>query len=202
MVFARSDDPLDPDSVSKAFGRLVQTAGVTPITFHGLRHTHISHQLMDGVHIKIVSERAGHANVSITLAVYAAFIPNMQAGAAAAVDAWLRNELAKPAEGGKSVATSDLEERAGDLSIAMMAVPRGVEPPTFGLGNRCSILLSYGTIELNCKGIFVFARRPKFRCYRVCYRASSFCAFRELYSRLKCCVDPRGGVGLHRVADV
>src|SRR5215813_6358379 len=78
LVFARRDDPLDPDSVSKAFGRIVKAAGVTPITFHGLRHTHISHQLMDGVHIKIVSERAGHANVSITLAIYAAFIPNMQ----------------------------------------------------------------------------------------------------------------------------
>ncbi len=31
--------------------------------------------------------------------------------------------------------------------LSRVAVPRGVEPPTFGLGNRCSILLSYGTIR-------------------------------------------------------
>jgi integrase len=84
LVLAHADgSPLDPDSLTKAFDRLVVAVGVRRITFHGLRHTHISHQLMDGVHVKIVSERAGHASVSTTLSVYAAFIPSMQADAAA-----------------------------------------------------------------------------------------------------------------------
>jgi integrase len=91
LVFARANgEPLDADSLTKAFGRLVAASKVAPITFHGLRHTHISHLLIDGVHVKVVSERAGHANVSITLGVYAAYIPNMQADAALRVDAWLR----------------------------------------------------------------------------------------------------------------
>jgi integrase len=91
LVFTRADgQSLDPDSLSKAFRRLVAAADVTPITLHGLRHTHISHLLIDGVHVKVVSERAGHANVNITLSVYAAYIPSMQADAALRVDAWLR----------------------------------------------------------------------------------------------------------------
>jgi len=91
LVFTRADGaPLDADSMTKAFARLVAATKVTPITFHGLRHTHISHLLMDGVHVKVVSERAGHANVNITLSVYAAYIPSMQADAALRVDAWLR----------------------------------------------------------------------------------------------------------------
>jgi integrase len=74
------------DGVTKGFDRIVKAAGVRRITVKGLRHTHISRQLMDGAHVKIVSERAGHANVSTTLSIYAAFIRNMQADAAAGVD--------------------------------------------------------------------------------------------------------------------
>jgi hypothetical protein len=53
-------------------------------------------------------------------------------------------------------ATSDCErqlDRFANFNIEgagkflRMAIPRGLEPPTFGLGNRCSIRLSYGTIE-------------------------------------------------------
>jgi integrase len=106
LVFTGPDGwLLDPNDITKAFGELVKATGVRQITFHGLRHTHISHQLMDGVHVKVVSERAGHANVGITLLVYAAFIPNMQADAAAGVDRWLRQEL-----GGKSVAKGGTEQ--------------------------------------------------------------------------------------------
>jgi integrase len=98
LVFSHDGIPWAPDSLTKAFDRLIEATGVRRITFHGLRHTHISHQLMDGVHVKVVSERAGHANVSITLSVYAAFVPTLQADAAKGVDAWLREEL-----GAKSV---------------------------------------------------------------------------------------------------
>jgi integrase len=91
LVFTRVDgESLNPDVLTKGFERLIARANVTPITLHGLRHTHISHLLMDGVHVKVVSERVGHASINITLSVYAAYIPSMQADAALRVDAWLR----------------------------------------------------------------------------------------------------------------
>jgi integrase len=44
LVFSHDGIPWDPDSLTKAFDRLIEATGVRRITFHGLRHTHISHQ--------------------------------------------------------------------------------------------------------------------------------------------------------------
>jgi len=59
-----------PHLVSTEFPKVVKRLGITPIKFHGLRHTHISHLLEDGHPIKAVSSRAGHAQVSVTLDIY------------------------------------------------------------------------------------------------------------------------------------
>ncbi len=75
-----------PRSLTKEFDRLVKSLDIPRITFHGLRHTHITHLLMDNVPIKLVSQRAGHASVSITLDVYGHVLPDMQQGVADLID--------------------------------------------------------------------------------------------------------------------
>ena len=73
---------LHPNLVSKAFARSVAASGLPRIRLHDLRHTHATIALRAGVHPKIVSERLGHATVSLTLDVYSHAVPHMQQEAA------------------------------------------------------------------------------------------------------------------------
>ncbi len=94
LVFARHDGELvNPRNFSKEFTRIVRRAGVRPITFHGLRHTHFTNLLREGVHPKIASERAGHASIAITMDVYSHAVPGLQEEAALLIDASLRTAL-------------------------------------------------------------------------------------------------------------
>jgi integrase len=52
------------------------------IRLHDLRHTHATLALQAGIHPKVVSERLGHATVSITLDNCSRAIPAMQEEAA------------------------------------------------------------------------------------------------------------------------
>jgi integrase len=52
------------------------------VTFHGLRHSHATHLLRQGVNAKIVAERLGHSTPAFTLARYSHVLPGMQEEAA------------------------------------------------------------------------------------------------------------------------
>ncbi len=84
--------PLSPRRVTKTFTALARRAGFD-IHLHSLRHTHLSHLLAAGVNVKIVSERAGHASVVITLDRYSHSLPGMQEDAVNRIDAALRPHL-------------------------------------------------------------------------------------------------------------
>ena len=78
-------EPLDPEDVTRYFRQAVKKAMLPKIRLHDLRHTHATLALQAGVHPKVVSERLGHATVSITLDTYSHAIPAMHEEAAALI---------------------------------------------------------------------------------------------------------------------
>ena len=56
-------------------------------TFHGLRHTHATLLLQQGVNPKIVQERLGHSSIKVTMDTYSHVLPDMQQAAVSAMDA-------------------------------------------------------------------------------------------------------------------
>lgn len=63
--------PISNNAVNKSLRYYLDIDKSTPITFHGLRHTHASYLLSQDIAIQYVSERLGHSDVNITLGVYA-----------------------------------------------------------------------------------------------------------------------------------
>lgn len=103
LVFTKDDGSwLHPDTFSQLFDRTVARIKVPVISLHDLRHTHATLLLKAGVHVKVVSERLGHANVAFTMNVYQHVLPGMQAAAADTFSLLIRKA--------RSEATSDLDE--------------------------------------------------------------------------------------------
>jgi integrase len=76
-----------PDNlVKRSFKPLLAKADLPDMRFHDLRHTAATLLLSRGVNPKVVSEMLGHADISITLCIYAHVTPNMQQAAVAVMD--------------------------------------------------------------------------------------------------------------------
>lgn len=78
--------PMRPWTLTCKFERILKCAGLPHIRFHDLRHTCATLMLCEGVHIKIVQELLGHADVTITLNTYSHVLPGMGGEAAGAMD--------------------------------------------------------------------------------------------------------------------
>ena len=70
----------------RSFQPLLEKAGLPRIRLHDLRHTAATLLLLQGVHVKVVSEMLGHASIAITLDLYSHVLPDMQREATAAMD--------------------------------------------------------------------------------------------------------------------
>ncbi|HVD18697.1 MAG TPA: tyrosine-type recombinase/integrase, partial [Propionibacteriaceae bacterium] len=77
--------PLHPERFSRTFSRQTAHAGLPAIRLHDLRHTWATLALSAGEHPKVVQERLGHANVSITLDVYSHVSEGLHSDAASRI---------------------------------------------------------------------------------------------------------------------
>lgn len=78
VISSFGGEPINPNTIHKQFLYDIKLTGVKRIRFHYLRHTHATIMLQIGESAKVVSERLGHANVSITLDKYSHVTPNLQ----------------------------------------------------------------------------------------------------------------------------
>lgn len=86
--------PIPPDTLNDWHARARERAGLPKeLRFHDLRHTYATQSLRAGVNVSTVSQRLGHANVSVTLNVYSHALPEDHEFAARMADAALDRVL-------------------------------------------------------------------------------------------------------------
>lgn len=78
--------PIGPSNLVKQFKNDLKKAGLPNIRFHDLRHTAATLMLQQGIHPKVVQERLGHSQISMTLDLYSHVLPSMQEDAAEKLD--------------------------------------------------------------------------------------------------------------------
>jgi integrase len=105
---------------SKVFAPACARAGIEGLRFHDLRHSHASWLLADGIPITAVSQRLGHASVSMTLDCYAHTMPETGDVLLALLDRRLTPGSVRPSADG-----SWAENGPGLSPVGAIGNPRG-----------------------------------------------------------------------------
>ena len=85
-MFTNADGTgLWPQRVTADFRRVAEALGLPLIGVHGLRHTAAMWLIASGVNPRVVQQRLGHADVSVTLGLYTHVLPGHDVDAAEAL---------------------------------------------------------------------------------------------------------------------
>ena len=84
-----------PDTISNWFKKFREKHNLPELTFHGLRHTNATLLIGQGVDIKTVSKRLGHARTSTTINIYAHALRRPDQEAAEKLDNLFKNNQEK-----------------------------------------------------------------------------------------------------------
>jgi len=74
-----------PNSITRTWARALESRGLPHVSFHALRHSHVSALIRGGVDILSISRRIGHAKPSLTLDRYGHLLPCSDAACVAAI---------------------------------------------------------------------------------------------------------------------
>jgi len=91
IVFATVEGRhIKPNSISRDWLRLCTRKKLPRVSFHALRHTHVSALIRQGVDILTISRRIGHSKPATTLNVYGRLVEGSDAAAAKAIEGMLK----------------------------------------------------------------------------------------------------------------
>jgi integrase len=91
LVFGTIEgNPIAPDTFSRNWHRFVRARNLPTVSFHALRHTHVSALIARGIDVLTISRRIGHANAAITLRVYGHLFEQNDSAAVTAIEQALR----------------------------------------------------------------------------------------------------------------
>ena len=99
LVFAHPElgTPLDRTKVTRRFQAACRAAGVRPIRFHDLRHTHVAWLVAGGAPLPHIQARLGHESITTTIDTYGHLLPVGDELIADIIDTALRGGEIRPA---------------------------------------------------------------------------------------------------------
>lgn len=84
--------PLYPSTPTNWFGKFIKRHKLKQLRLHDLRHIHATWLILNGVPLKVVSERLGHSNIGTTSDIYAHVLPTADKAAAETLNSVFSSE--------------------------------------------------------------------------------------------------------------